>query len=163
MTQKGLQLSGIEAWGKVAERGGDERLVDAHLQQGCDEVGFVAARVTDLGRGHRGGDRGKCEVAVDADEAFAKFDRREVALAGGAQAHDEAQGTGRDIFLVRVRNDRGIEQRRRLQAVFAHEVGADQQSLKRRRFRSRWQEVSQLPIAVGEDSVDARMIMTQAS
>ena len=44
-------------------------------------------------------DRAKCKVAVDADEAFAKLDRREVALAGGAQAHDEAQGAGRDIFL----------------------------------------------------------------
>src|ERR671918_906698 len=163
MTQKGLQLSGIEGWRKVAERGGNERLVDAHLQQGCDEVGFATARVTNLGRDHRGGDRGKYEVAVDADEAFAKFDRREVALAGCAQAHDEAQGTGRDACLVRVRDDRGIEQRRRLQAVFAHEVGADQQRLQRRRYRSRRQEVSQLLIAVEEYGLDARMLMAQAS
>ena len=124
---------------------------------------LAAARVADLGRDDRGGDRGECEVAVDADEALAKLDRREVALAGGAQAHDEAQGAGRDTFLRRVRDDRGIEQRRRLQAVLAHEVGADQQRLQRRRFRRRRHEVSQLPIAGGEDGLDARMLVAQAA
>ena len=118
MTQEVFQLAGIERWRKVAEHGTDERLVDPQVQQRRDEVSLAIARVTDLGRDHRGGNRVECEVAVDADEAFAKFDRREVALAGGAQAHDEAKRTGRDTLLIRVRDDRGVEQRRRLQAVF---------------------------------------------
>jgi hypothetical protein len=102
--------SRLPAPAKVAERGGNERKVrrcpsPAELRRSrpCDSVG------NEPRRDYRGGDRSKYEVAVDIDEAFARLDRREVALAGCAQAHDEAQGTGRDTCLIRVRDDRGIE------------------------------------------------------
>ena len=161
VTQKALQLAGIEV-GARSPNAAVTKGSSIPIRAGWRRSRPCGSAGSDLGRDDRGGDRVKCEVAVDADEAAAKLDRREVALAGGAQAHDEAQGAGRHAVLGRVRDDRRIEQRRRLQAVLAHEVGADQQRLQRRRLHSRRHEVSQLPIAVGEDGLDAGMLMAQA-
>ena len=46
---------------------------------------------------------------------------------GGAQAENKTQRAGRQTGLVRVRDDRGIEQGRGFEGVFCQEIGADQQ------------------------------------
>ena len=155
MTEELLQLLGIELLRQRAQHGGNENLVESELQQAPDKVSLAMAWVTDLGCGDRAGNRVERNVSVGADEAAAKLDRREMTLAGGTQAHDEPQRAGRDAVLIRVRDNRGVEQCRRLQAVLAHEVGADQQTLRRRWLASRWQEVTQLPASIGEDGIDA--------
>ena len=46
---------------------------------------------------------------------------------GGAQAENEPQSAGRQVSLIGVRNDGGIEQRGGFQRVFGQEIGADQE------------------------------------
>ena len=46
----------------------------------------------------------------------------------GAQAENKTQRAGRQIGLVRVRNDGGIEQGGGFEGVFGQEIGSDQQS-----------------------------------
>ena len=45
----------------------------------------------------------------------------------GPQAQNEAQGTGREARLVRVRHDGGIEQRRGFEGKLVREISAQQQ------------------------------------
>lgn len=65
--------------------------------------------------------------AVRMNRPGAEFDRRNVTLAGGAQAYDEAQPAGGSIALIRMRHDRRIKNRGGLQGVFAGKQGAAQQ------------------------------------
>jgi len=57
----------------------------------------------------------------------AERDRRDVPFAGGPKAQDEAHRSRRKVGLVRVRHDRGIEQRRRFERVLVREIGAEKQ------------------------------------
>jgi hypothetical protein len=64
---------------------------------------------------------------VDVDDSSSKSDGGDMPLPGGAQAEDKTQSAGRQVRLVRVRDDRWIEQRCRFQGEFANEIGTDQQ------------------------------------
>jgi hypothetical protein len=47
---------------------------------------------------------------VDVDDTRPKSDGGDVSLPGGAQAEDKTQSAGRQVRLVRVRDDGRIEQ-----------------------------------------------------
>lgn len=82
-----------------------------------------------------------------------------MALAHRPQAHDEPHRVRRHTRLVGMRNDRRIEQGR-LQTVFAHEIGANQQGLAVGWWRGR-QEVAELAAAIDEDSIDVRVLVAE--
>ena len=52
-----------------------------------------------------------------------------MSLADGTQAQNEAQAAGRNSRLIGMRHDAGIEQRRRLERILVHEIGADELAL----------------------------------
>src|ERR1700737_4668792 len=81
---------------------------------------------------------------VDVDDTRSKSDGGNVSLPRSAQAEDKTQCTGRQVRLVRVRDDGGIEQGCRFQGVFANEIGADQQLSLFRNFLIGQQEVADL-------------------
>src|ERR1039457_4893631 len=55
-----------------------------------------------------------------------KCNRRNVPLPGGTQAEDEPQSACRETRLIRMRNDRRIEQRRGFQRIFGQKIGTNQ-------------------------------------
>ena len=73
------------------------------------------------------GGRDDGDVALAVQEAGAKSDRGDVAFARGPQTQDESQRARRKVRLVRVRHDRGIEQRRRFEGILVAEIRAKQQ------------------------------------
>jgi hypothetical protein len=88
-----------------------------------------------------------------------------VSFPGGAQAEDEPQSAGRQICLVRVRNDGWIEQGSGFQGVFGQEIGADQQSslfghilIRQQRladlFEAFQKKIADLLVSLGEFSGD---------
>jgi hypothetical protein len=64
---------------------------------------------------------------VGVDDTRPKSDGGNVSFPGGAQAEDKTQSAGRQVRLVRVRDDGRIEQGSGFQGEFANEIGADQQ------------------------------------
>jgi hypothetical protein len=62
------------------------------------------------------------------DDTGSKSDGGNVSFPSGAQAENKPQSAGREIRLVRVRNDGWIEQGSGFQGVFGQEIGADQES-----------------------------------
>ena len=68
------------------------------------------------------------DARVGIEHAGAKLDRRQMALAHGTQAHDEAHRAARKAALIRRRHDRWVEQRSGLDRVLVREVGPDQQA-----------------------------------
>ena len=90
------------------------------------EDGFIVGCGRDVVRSRdvaRGMIDGNFPLAID--DARPKRDRRDVAFARRAQAEDETQRTCGKSILVRMRNDGGIKERRRLQRIFVREVSAD--------------------------------------
>ena len=67
-------------------------------------------------------------LPIRVDDPGAEADRADMPLAGGPQTDDEAGLAGSQSALVGMQHNRGIEQRRRLEAVFVAEIGADQQA-----------------------------------
>ncbi len=116
----------------VAERGQDlagERAFDAELDQLAVEQRLVEKRVGD----HLGGrDEPRRLVHADAtlcvDRPAPERDRRDVSLAGGAEAQHEPSRALGQARLVRVPDHRRVEQGRRFQRIFLSEIGADQHS-----------------------------------
>ncbi len=76
------------------------------------------------------------DAGVGIENAGAKLDRRQMSLAHGPQAHDEALRAARETALVRRRHDRRVEQCCGLDRVLVREVGADQQPTIGRHRRS---------------------------
>lgn len=110
-------------------------VVKTHLAQLERDAGFVERRVRDdLRRGHMARHRIKRDLQVPVDHAAAEFDRRNVPLAGRAQAHDETLRAVREPALIRMRDDRRVEQRRAFQGVFAGEIRADQELTRSRQL-----------------------------
>src|SRR5665647_622015 len=62
------------------------------------------------------------------DDTGSKSDGGNVSFPSGAQAENKPQSAGREISLVRVRNDGWIEQSSGFQGVFGQEIRADQES-----------------------------------
>ena len=71
--------------------------------------------------------RVEADIAVVAEDAAAEDDRRNVAFAGGPQAHQEADRPGGQVVLVGMLDDGRVEQGRRLDGVLHREVRAEQQ------------------------------------
>src|SRR5262249_55750282 len=67
------------------------------------------------------------DLALLIQDARAKSDRRYMSFACRPQAQNETQRTGRQVRLVRMRDDRWIEQSRRFQRILMGVVGAKQQ------------------------------------
>ena len=72
----------------------------------------------------RGGIDG--DVAAGIKQSGAKSDRGDVTFARGPEAQDETQRAGRQVRLVRMRHDRGIEQRGGFERILVTEIGAEQ-------------------------------------
>ena len=90
--------------------------------------GLFIDRIWDLTRlREKSSGRHDLDPLVAVDDPGPECDRRNVSFAGGAQAEDKTQRAGREIRLVRVRNDGRIEQRRGLQRILGQEIGSDQQ------------------------------------
>ena len=66
-------------------------------------------------------------VVVRRQRAGAENDTADVALASGPQAHDEPRVAVADAALVGVRDDRRVEQRRRIDGVFHRQVRPGQE------------------------------------
>src|ERR1035437_9207268 len=95
------------------------------------------------------------------DDTGSKSDGGNVSFPSGAQAENKPQSAGREISLVRVRNDGWIEQSSGFQGVFGQEIGADQesslfgQSLIRQHqvadlFEAFQEEIANLLVSLGE-------------
>ncbi len=74
------------------------------------------------------------DLVIGGDDAGAKDNRRHVPLAGGAETHDEPHRAGGKIALVVMRDDRRVEERRRLDRILGGQVGPDQQPAIAREF-----------------------------
>ena len=88
--------------------------------------------VEGVGNEVRGHDVARRFIHADSiaavDHSGTKRDRRDMALAGGAQTHDEAPVALGQTRLIRVPDHRGIKERGRFQRVFLREIRADQES-----------------------------------
>ena len=73
----------------------------------------------------RGGIDG--DVAAGIKQPGAKGDGGDVTFARGPQAQDETQRAGRQVRLVRMRHDRGIEQRGGFERILVAKIGAEQE------------------------------------
>ena len=114
----------------VVERGQDlagKGAVDAQLEQLAEKQGLVVKRVRHLlRRRHEASRLVHPDAVLVIDRAAAERDRRDMALAGGAEAQQEPARALGQPRLVGVPDHRGIEQRRRFQRVLLGEVRADQ-------------------------------------
>jgi len=63
------------------------------------------------------------------DESCAKDNRRDMSLARGPQAHDEAFAAGINLSLVGVGDNRRIKQRSRSDGIFHREIRTQQESV----------------------------------
>ena len=68
------------------------------------------------------------DLVIGSDDAGAEDDRRHVPLARGPETHNEPHRAGGQVALVVMRDDRRIEQRRRLDRILGGQVGPDQQA-----------------------------------
>ncbi len=68
------------------------------------------------------------DLVIGGDYAGAEDDRRDVPLARGAETHNEPHRAGGKVALVVMRDDRRVEQRRRLDRILGGQVGPDQQA-----------------------------------
>ena len=68
------------------------------------------------------------DLVIGSDDAGAEDDRRHVPLARRPQAHDEPHRAGGKVALVVMRDDRRVEERRRLDRILGGQVGPDQQA-----------------------------------
>ena len=102
---------------------------EAQLLQFPREKGLLERRVRHVGglEAVTGG-RGDRDRAAGVQVARAKRDRRDVSLARRPQAQDESKRARRQIRLVGVRHDRGVEERRGFERVLVREVGAEKQA-----------------------------------
>src|SRR5688572_29080913 len=73
------------------------------------------------------GGRIESDVANGIHEARAKADRGDVSLTRGAKAENKPQRAAWQVRLIRVRDDRRVEQRRGFKRVLMREVCAQQQ------------------------------------
>ena len=71
--------------------------------------------------------RRKRDLPARRNHSLTKLNRRNMTLARRPQAHDEPQFPSRQSALVRMRHNRRIEQRRRLQSILPREYRPDQQ------------------------------------
>src|SRR5664279_4683994 len=88
------------------------------------------------------------------DDTGSKSDGGNVSFPSGAQAENKPQSAGREISLVRVRNDGWIEQGSGFQGVLGQEIGADQESSLFGHFRIRQQRLADLFKAFEEGLAD---------
>jgi len=107
--------------------------------------------LTRLGEEARG--RLHFDPMIGVDDTSPKSDGRNVPFPGGAQAENKTQSASRQVCLVRVRNDGGVEQGRRLQRVFRQEIGTDQQLSLFRDFLVVQQEITDLIKALPKELV----------
>ena len=123
-----VQVAASKAVAERIENGVGVAIVNSHLVQFREKAGSQVARIGyDLRLGNEAGDRIERDVSVLLDRSGTEFDRRNMPLAGGAQAHDETQTAFRGVVLVRVRHDRRIEDRSRFQGILAGEERPDQE------------------------------------
>ena len=80
----------------------------------------------DLGRGSKLGWRVECHSAIGAENSRVKNDRRNMTLANGPKAHNEAQRSQRQFGLVWMWDDRWIEQSAGLKGILHREISAGQ-------------------------------------
>ena len=114
----------------VVERAQDlagKRAVDAQLEQLAEKQGLVVERVGHLfGRRHEARRLVHADAVLGVERAAPEDDRRDMSLAGGAQAEHEPACALFQSGLVGVPDHRRIEERGRFQRVFLGEVRADQ-------------------------------------
>ena len=74
-----------------------------------------------------------------------------------AQAHQKADGPGRDAVLHDSRYDRRVEKSHRFDGILHREAGADQEHSSVGRFREGWDERANLLVILGEYLTKIRM------
>ena len=97
------------------------------------------------------------DPAIGVDQAPAEDDRRDVPLAGGTQAHEEADRAWWHVGLIHRRDDRRVEQGGRLDRVLHREAGADQPPLSITDRAGVGDVVSDRLVVLEEDVVDIRV------
>ena len=118
------------------ERVGEAVQHEIHRPVGDADVFELAAKqgLVVLLVGHDADGPGEASAGVDLDlvigrdDAGAEDDRRHVPLARGPQTHDEPHRAGGKVALVVMRDDRRVEERRRLDRILGGQVGPDQQA-----------------------------------
>src|SRR5262249_44259337 len=101
--------------------------VNTQLDELAEKQGLVVQRIgNELRRRDEPSRFVHADVALGVDRPAAKGDRRDVSLAGGAQAQEKTPASWRESGLVGMPDHRGIEQGGRLEGVFLGEIRADQ-------------------------------------
>ena len=109
------EIHGRLADADVFELAAKQRLVVLLVGHDADGPGEACARV-DL------------DLVIGRNDARAENDRRHVPLARRPETHDEPHRAGRKVALAVMRDDRRIEQRRRLDRILGRQVGSEQQA-----------------------------------
>jgi hypothetical protein len=132
LADHGLELLERKPIRQRVEHGGGDPVVYIELTQfGVEDVLLVDRSSVA---------RGAClptrrfhfDLAARVDDARAKLDRRDVPLADGPQAQDEALLARGEALLVGRRHDGRIGQRGGLDRVLLREIGADEEPALRR-------------------------------
>ncbi len=104
-------------------------LADADVLELAAKQGLVVLRVGNNADGPGEASAGiDLDLMIGGDYAAAKDDRRHVPLARRTETHNEPHGAGGKIALVVMRDDRRVEQGRRLDRILGSQVGPDQQA-----------------------------------
>ncbi len=103
-------------------------VVDADVLELAPKQGLVVLLVgNDVDGPGEPSARVDVDLVIGGDDAGAEDDRRHVPLAGGPETHDEPHRAGGKVALAVMRDDRRVEQRRRLDRILGGQVGPDQQ------------------------------------
>ena len=125
--QPGAKIVQTERVRQLVQHTPSELAVQSHFREAPPEQRLLVNLVWDLTRlGQEAAGTADLDFAVGMDDAASKRDGGDVTFSRGAQAENEPQRAGRQIRLVRMRNDGRVEQGCGFQRVFGQEVGADQ-------------------------------------
>src|SRR5579872_4303031 len=99
---------------KVVQCLAREFVGQSHLNEFPFEERFIVAGIWNLTRFREETCRWQnLDPMVDVDDARSKGNRRNMSLPGSTQAEDKTQSSGKQVRLVRMRHNGGIEKRRR--------------------------------------------------